>query len=126
MANILVVENYEDAADCLAMWLKLCGHHVLIARDGYQAVEIARRELPNFVLLNIGLPGLDGYQVASRLRQEPGRTTVIIAFTGYGREEDRRRALTAGCDHHLLKPFDESALTKLLSAPGTCRTANGS
>src|SRR4051812_20383596 len=104
MANILVVEDYDDSADSMALWLKLCGHDVQIARDGYQAIEMARRELPNFVLLDIGLPGLDGYQVASRIRQELGTLPIIIAITGYGREEDRQRALTAGCDHHLLKP----------------------
>ncbi len=75
--------------------------------------------LPKFVLLDIGLPGLDGYEVASRLRQELGALPVIIAITGYGQEEDRQRALAAGCDYHFLKPFDLSALITLLSASDT-------
>ena len=70
-------------------------------------------------MLDLGLPGLDGYQVAARLRQELGAPPVIIAITGHGREEDRRRALAAGCDHHFLKPFDHSALITLLSASDT-------
>ena len=74
MANILVVDDYSDTAESMAMWLKQFGHDVLIARDGYQAIEIARRQPPNYVLLDLGLPGLDGYQVASRLRQELGGT----------------------------------------------------
>src|SRR3954447_11461038 len=89
MANILVVEDYEDAAKSMALWLKLNGHDVEIARDGYQAIEIARRRPPNFVLLDLGLPRLDGYQVASTLRQELGALPVIIAVTGYGSKEDR-------------------------------------
>jgi CheY-like chemotaxis protein len=116
MASILVVEDYEDSAASMALWLKLNGHEVLIARDGYQAIEIARCQRPNYVLLDLALPLLDGYEVASRLRHELGALPVIIAVTGYGREEDRRRALTAGCDYHFLKPFDPIALITLLSA----------
>jgi CheY-like chemotaxis protein len=119
MANILVVDDYEDTAKSMAMWLGLYGHEVQIARDGYQALEIARRELLNFVLLDIGLPGLDGYQVASRIRQELGALPIIIAITGYGGEENRRKALAAGCDHYFLKPCDQSALIMLLSASVT-------
>jgi phosphotransferase system HPr (HPr) family protein len=119
MAKILVVDDYIDTVESMAMWLKRYGHDVQVARDGYQAVEIARRQPPNYVLLDLGLPGLDGYQVASRLRRELDAPPVIIAITGYGREEDRRRALAAGCDHHFLKPFDHRALVTLLSASDT-------
>ena len=119
MANILLVEDYEDFANSMARWLKLCGHDVQIARNGYQAIDMARGELPNFVLLDIGLPYLDGYHVASRIRQELGALTIIIAITGYGQEEDRRRAYTAGCDYHLLKPIDKSALVALLATSVT-------
>src|SRR5438309_1977912 len=118
MANILVVDDYSDTVESMAMWLKHYGHEVQVARDGYQAVEIARRQPPNYVLLDLGLPRLDGYEVAARLRQELGAPPVIIAITGHGREEDRRRALAAGCDHHFLKPFEHSALISLLSASG--------
>ncbi len=116
MAQILVVDDYRDTADTTAAWLKQLGHHVQIARDGYQAVELARHRPPNFVLLDIGLPGLDGYQVASTLRRELAGPLVIIAITGFGREEDRRQALAAGCDYHFLKPIDPGALIELLSA----------
>jgi phosphotransferase system HPr (HPr) family protein len=119
MANILVVDDYNDTVESMAMWLKQYGHDVHVARDGYQAIEMARRQRPNYVLLDLGLPRLDGYQVASRLRQEMSAPPVIIAITGHGREEDRQRALAAGCDHHFLKPFDHSALIRLLSASVT-------
>src|SRR5690242_2803684 len=119
MANILVVDDYSDTVESMAMWLKHYGHKIQVAHDGYQAIEIARRQPPNYVLLDLGLPGLDGYQVASRLRLELGSSPVIIAITGHGREEDRRRALAAGCDHHFLKPVDHIALVTLLSASET-------
>src|SRR3954454_3741211 len=119
MANILVVDDYSDTVESMAMWLEQYGHDVLVARDGDQAIEIARRQPPNYVLLDLCLPGLDGYQVASRLRQELGAPPVIIAITGHGREEDRRRAFAAGCDHHFVKPFDHGALVMLLSASDT-------
>ena len=115
MARILVVDDYRDTAESMAIWLKQLGHAVNIARDGVEAIEIARRERPQYVLLDLGLPRLDGYQVASRLRQELPEPLVIIAVTGYGRDQDRRRALEAGCDHHLLKPVDPDVLMSLLS-----------
>jgi phosphotransferase system HPr (HPr) family protein len=116
MAKILVVDDYRDTADSMAIWLKQLGHDVQIARDGYQAIELARRQPPDFVLLDIGLPRLNGYQVASALRQELTGPFVIIAITGYGQEEDRRQALAAGCDYHFLKPIDAEALITLLAA----------
>ena len=106
MAKILVVDDYRDTADSMAVWLKQIGHDVHIARNGYQAIELARQRRPNFVLLDIGLPDLDGYKVASTLRTELAGPPVIIAITGYGREEDRQNALAAGCDYHFLKPID--------------------
>jgi phosphotransferase system HPr (HPr) family protein len=116
MAHILVVDDDKDNAVSLALWLTLFGHDVQIARDGYQAIDFALRHRPDYVLLDIGLPGLDGYQVASRLRQELDGPFAIIAITGYGQEEDRRRALGAGCDHHFVKPIDHDALLTLLPA----------
>ena len=115
-ASILVVDDNRDAAETLAQLLKLLGHDVQIALDGFQAIEIARRQRPNYVLLDLGLPGLDGYQVASTLRHELAGPLVIIAITGYGREEDRRRAEAAGFDHYFLKPIEHNALMSLLSA----------
>ncbi len=115
MANILVVDDYRDTAESMAIWLKRVGYEVHIARDGIEAIEMAHREQPQYVLLDIGLPRLDGYQVAARLRQELPGPPVIIAITGYGQEKDRRQALAAGCDHYFLKPVDCNALLSLLS-----------
>lgn len=115
MASILVVDDYRDTADTTAVWLKQLGHEVHIARDGVEAIEIARRQQPRCILLDLGLPRLDGYQVAARLRQEQAGPLVIIAITGYGQEMHRRQALEAGCDHFFLKPIDLSVLSSLLS-----------
>jgi CheY-like chemotaxis protein len=80
-----------------------------------QAIEIARCQRPRYVLLDLGLPGLDGYQVACKLRQERAEPLVIIAISGYGQELDRQRCREAGIDHHLIKPPDITALLSLLS-----------
>ncbi len=86
------------------------------AADGVEAVEGARRLRPDVVLLDIGLPGMDGYDVATALRRDEAcKNTVIIAVSGYGQEEDRRRSHEAGFDFHLVKPIDQDALLKLLS-----------
>jgi phosphotransferase system HPr (HPr) family protein len=119
MARILVVDDHPDTAETAAKWLELVGHDVRIAYDGYHALDLARRQQPNYVLLDLGLPRLDGYQVASRLRRELDGPLVIIAITGYGLAEDRRRALEAGCDYVFLKPVDPDALMPLLSQAGT-------
>jgi CheY-like chemotaxis protein len=118
--RILVIDDDRDTAETTALLLRAFGHDVLIALDGYQAIEIARRHRPEYVLLDLALPGLDGYQVAARLRRELAGPLVIIAITGYGREEDRQLSRQAGIDHHLLKPTD---LTALLSLLPSCRAA---
>jgi CheY-like chemotaxis protein len=116
-ASVLVVDDNEDMASTMACLLKQFGHDVHIARDGNQAIEIARRLQPSYVLLDLGLPGLDGFQVASAIRQEVAGRPVIIAVTGYGREDDRRRALTGGFDHYFVKPIlDLRPLITLISA----------
>jgi CheY-like chemotaxis protein len=114
--HILVIEDYEDAAQSMAMLLKLHDYQVDIARDGAQAIAAALLQRPDVILLDIGLPGGgDGYRVASTLRQEaPCKDTLIIAVSGYGQAEDRRRSHEAGIDHHLLKPVESSVLLKLL------------
>ena len=84
--------------------------------DGKAAIELARTFRPEFILLDIGLPGMDGYEVATILRKDRScKNAVIIAVSGYGQDEDRRRAREAGFDHHLVKPVDFDALTKLLA-----------
>ncbi|WP_165250277.1 hybrid sensor histidine kinase/response regulator [Paludisphaera soli] len=116
-SRILVVDDNVDTARGMARLLKLLGHEVAVAHDGPEGIEAARRHWPDFVLLDIGLPGMDGYEVASRLRREEcGRHAVIVAVSGYGQDEDRRRSKEAGMDHHLLKPLDYDALLSLLSA----------
>ncbi|EDO29331.1 predicted protein, partial [Nematostella vectensis] len=103
--RILVVDDNIDAADTLAMLLRLLGAEVEIARDGPGALAMHAAFRPEVVLLDIGLPGMDGLEVARRIRAEHGRDQVVlIALTGWGQEEDLRRSREAGMDHHLVKP----------------------
>jgi PAS domain S-box-containing protein len=113
--RILVVDDNVDTARGLARLLKHIGHAVEVAHDGPSAIEIARTLLPDSVLLDIGLPGMDGYKVAEQLRSEAcGKDAVVIAVSGYGQDEDRRRSMAAGCNHHMTKPVDFDDLVKLL------------
>jgi two-component system CheB/CheR fusion protein len=110
-----VVEDNSDAADALMMILELLGHHVRVANDGIVALELARANLPDVMLVDIGLPGMDGYEVARRVRRDPAlKDLVLVALTGYGRDEDKRQALTAGFDYHLVKPVDPDSLHGLV------------
>jgi CheY-like chemotaxis protein len=115
--RILVVDDNEDAADSMALLLELDGHEVRTARDGLHAVEAAAQWTPDVVLLDIGLPQLDGYEVARRIRaQRHGVNGVmLIAITGWGQDEDRRRSRDAGFNAHLTKPVDYGDLNKLLA-----------
>jgi CheY-like chemotaxis protein len=122
--RILVAEDNKTTAESAAKLLELLGHEVLVARDGTQAIALALSWRPEFILLDIALPTIDGYAVAARLRQEDVcRDTIIIAVTGYGQENDRRRSHEAGIDHHLLKPVSSDVLLPLLSRPGTSSCA---
>ena len=115
--RVLVVDDNVDTANSIAMILKQAGHDVHVAHDGLKALETARRLLPEFVFLDLGLPGLDGFEVARALRREPALQGLrIIAITGYGQEADRRKGLEAGIDQHLLKPVDPAFLESLLGA----------
>ena len=115
--RILVVDDYPSVAETLMKVLRLGGHDVKIARDGPSAVEEVSNDRPEIVLLDIGLPGMDGYEVAQRMRDIPGmEETVLIALTGYGQDEDRRRSTEAGFDYHVTKPVDASALFRLLAS----------
>jgi signal transduction histidine kinase len=114
-ARILVVDDNVDTALGMARLLRLLGNEVVTVHDGPAAIEKARTFRPAFVLLDIGLPGLDGYEVAATLRGEDHhQDAVIIAVSGYGQEEDRRRSRAAGFDHHLVKPVDFDSLVALI------------
>jgi PAS domain S-box-containing protein len=117
--RILVVDDNRDAADALAMMLKLSGNDVEVAYDGLSALSIAQSFRPDVAVLDIGLPGMDGYEVARRLRARPETgAALIVAVTGYGQNEDRDRSRAAGFDHHLVKPLESAALLNLLAGHG--------
>jgi signal transduction histidine kinase len=114
--RVLVVEDNLDAAESLATLLRLWGHEVRVVHDGLDALDAARAYQPEVVLLDIGLPGLDGYQVAERLRSEVGLDhALLVAMTGYGQPEDRRRSREAGIQHHFVKPVEPFVLRNLLA-----------
>jgi signal transduction histidine kinase/ActR/RegA family two-component response regulator len=114
--RILVVDDNRDSAESLALLLRLAGHEIQAAHDGLEAVEAAGWFRPDVVLLDIGLPKLNGYEAARRIREEPwGREMVLVALTGWGQDEDKHRAQEAGFDHHLTKPVDPTALQSLLT-----------
>jgi signal transduction histidine kinase/ActR/RegA family two-component response regulator len=126
--RILVVDDNRDSAESLGLFLGLTGHEVATAHDGLEAVAAAESFRPRVVLLDIGLPKLNGYEAARRIRaQEWGRDLVLMAVTGWGQEADRRRSADAGFDHHLVKPVDPAALNRLLAAlePAPGRPAGG-
>jgi PAS domain S-box-containing protein len=115
--RILVVDDNQDSADSLGLLLKLLGNEVRIAHDGLAAVDLANEFLPRVVLLDIGLPTLNGFEAAERIRQQPwGKQAVMIAVTGWGEPVDRQRSKEAGFDHHLVKPVDPDLLTHLLES----------
>jgi CheY-like chemotaxis protein/two-component sensor histidine kinase len=117
--RVLVVEDNVDAAESLAALLRLWGHEVRMVHDGLAALDAAREQHPEVVLLDIGLPGLDGYQVAKRLREDSSMDgTLLVAMTGYGQPEDRRRSREAGIHHHFVKPVEPFVLRTLLSNLG--------
>jgi CheY-like chemotaxis protein len=113
--RVLVVDDNADGADTLRMALDMLGYEVECAYDGLGALALAERFAPHAVVLDIGLPDIDGYQVAARLRGEPwGRDLTLIAATGWGQDADREAAATAGFDHHMVKPVDFMALDAIL------------
>ena len=115
-SRILVVDDNKDSADSLAMLLRLKGNEIRTAHDGLEAVSEAETFHPELVLLDIGLPRLNGYDVARRLRQQPGgRDVILVALTGWGQDEDRRRSKEAGFNFHIVKPVELSALETLLA-----------
>jgi CheY-like chemotaxis protein/two-component sensor histidine kinase len=118
--RILVADDNQDAANTLALLLRLAGHDVRTAHGGYAALTLASEFHPDFALLDIGMPDLNGYEVARQLRlTDGGKNVRLIALTGWGQDEDKRRAHDAGFDHHLTKPVDPRRLDALLSQPAT-------
>jgi len=115
--RVLIVDDNKDAAEWLATLLSLSGHETHVALDGVEAMKAAERLLPDAVLLDIGLPRVDGYEVCRRIRQQPwGRDLVIVALTGWGQEEDRQKSREAGFNTHLVKPVDDEVLLTLLAS----------
>ena len=121
--KVLIVEDNRDARTTLRMLLTLAhGHDVLEADDGAAAVALALDERPDVALVDLGLPGLDGLEVARRIRAVLGRDEIyLVALTGYGEEEDRVRAEAAGFDVHFVKPVDIPTLAKLLADVAAAR-----
>lgn len=114
--KVLVVDDSVDAAQAMAMLLRTLGHDALLAHDGASAMQAALEHVPKVVLLDIGLPVVDGYQVAKWIRQQPAlRDVMLVALTGYGQESDRKRSLEAGFDHHLVKPVSFVKVESILS-----------
>jgi signal transduction histidine kinase/DNA-binding response OmpR family regulator len=117
--KVLVVDDNRDAADSLAFLLRAAGHDVQVCHDGHEALATYTTFKPEIILLDIGLPGMDGYEVARRLRsQSANGKPLLVALTGYGQEEDVRRSLEAGFDHHFVKPADLMALSALFASVG--------
>ena len=112
--RVLVVDDNEDAADSLATLLDVVGYQVKVAYDGPEAIEAADAFRPDAALLDIGLPHLSGYDIARHIRGTRGQEVLLVAITGWGAEEDRRRAREAGFDHHFTKPADFERLVGLL------------
>lgn len=120
--KMLVVDDMRPSARTLAMMLKVIGQQTRVAHDGIAALEIIEDFRPDVVLLDIAMPGMDGYEVCRRLRQRGGHQPMLVALTGYGQEEDRRRAFNAGFDKHLVKPTSLDDLRALLQEAGTQKT----
>jgi two-component system CheB/CheR fusion protein len=115
--RVLIVDDNEDAANSLAMILELGGHETASVYTAVDALQRAAAFRPDVVLLDIGLPGMDGYEVAQKMRELPGlRDIRLVAVTGYGRSDDRRRARDAGFDDHLTKPVEYALLERTLAA----------
>jgi CheY-like chemotaxis protein len=116
--NVLVIDDNIDAAESLAALLRLQGHEVKVAYSGAAGLKLASETHPDMVILDIGMPAMDGYQVARQLRKQPeGNKAVLIALTGWGQEQDRNRSKEAGFDYHLTKPVDPQTLKEFFVGP---------
>jgi CheY-like chemotaxis protein len=123
--SVMVVDDNQDAAQSLAMLLRTAGAEVQVAHDGPAALAEFERSEPDVVLLDIGMPDMDGCEVARRLREiSPAGGVSLVALTGWGQDEDRRRVREAGFDHHLVKPVELASLQSLLTSLARARAAN--
>jgi PAS domain S-box-containing protein len=115
--RLLIADDRKDTVDSLAMLLRIMGHEVQTAYDGQDAIAAAETFRPDVCLIDIGMPKVNGYDVCRHIRQQPwGKDSVLVAMTGWGQEEDKRRAMEAGFDHHILKPADTAELLQLLAS----------
>jgi signal transduction histidine kinase/DNA-binding response OmpR family regulator len=121
----VVVDDNVDAAETLADLLRMLGHDAQVAHDGPGGLAMARASKPDVILLDIGLPGMSGYEVARRLRADPGFTALLVAVSGYGREEDRHQSMEAGIEHHFVKPLDFRQLQRLFDHVSASRSQLG-
>jgi CheY-like chemotaxis protein len=113
--DVLVVDDNVDAAESLALVLRADHHAVRTAHDGAVALKLAAEQTPDVMVLDLGMPGMSGHEVARRVREEPwGNKPVLIACTGWGQPGDRQRSEESGFDHHLVKPVSASALLRLV------------
>jgi two-component system, sensor histidine kinase len=115
--RILIIEDNPDNREMMRILLETSGNEIYEAPDGVSGVEMTIQLQPDTVLIDIGLPGIDGYEVARQIRSKLGDRSRLIALSGYGQEKDRQRAFEAGFDDHLLKPVDPARLLAILSAP---------
>ena len=117
--RVLLVDDHSDSRRMLGLMLSLSGHEVLESGNGIDALRVASAELPDVAIVDIALPGIDGYEVARRLRADPGTSSIrLIALSGYGQEEDRRCAMEAGFDVHLVKPVEPARLSETIARFG--------
>lgn len=122
--RVLVVDDWPDMIDSMAALLRLWGHDVRTARDGPEALGVAGVYHPDVALVDVGLPGMDGYEVARHLREDPGlEQTFVVSLSGYGQETEFQRSRESGCDLHLLKPVDPDGLERLLRSRQEARQA---
>ena len=113
--RVLVVDDNQDSATMMGLLIEFAGHDVRLAHDGLAAVDVAAAFQPHVILLDIGLPRLNGYEAAQRIRQLDGLRPVLVALTGWGQAEDKRKSAAAGFDVHLVKPVDHDVLTKMIA-----------
>jgi CheY-like chemotaxis protein len=117
--KVLVVDDNHDAATSLSMLVDLLGHEVRTAFDGVEALDLASQFNPDVVLLDLGMPRMDGYEACRRLRAQPwGAHMTVVAVTGWGREDDRLRTEMAGFDQHLVKPVAPAVIASMLNGAG--------